>query len=183
MQTLYLFSVVIHIGYPVPVAYISCFVKGHAQFYTLRPHLQIQTQCWGKQTLALIDVWVLTQTEVECRKMEVLWLNHLWIIESRPYLFSIWQLHSLFTWVGCFSLVFHTVACSPLVVWQGHQRKLILTYPSFCCRHPSACYSLFPVWPWCLVLGSWINGCDCIRRKGGWKPSRTQRVTKMQFYT
>lgn len=36
------------------------------------------------------------------RKTEAMWLNHLWIIESSLYLFSIWQLHQLFTKVCSF---------------------------------------------------------------------------------
>lgn len=51
------------------------------------------------------------------------------IIESRPYLFSIWQLRQLLPQVCSFPGCLHAVVCSPLVTWQGRLRRAPLMVP------------------------------------------------------
>lgn len=66
-------------------------------------------------------------------KKEAVWLNHLWIIESRPYLFSIWQLSQLFPLLCTFSWLSSTLACLPSVTWLSISRDALwLSFAGSC---------------------------------------------------
>lgn len=115
------------------------------------PHLQTQTLHSGLQTPTLLSVWAAAQTEVGQREEGSPVVKPLGIIESRPYLFSIWQLHELFPQVCSFPWL--SPLCGPLTTGdlaeaseEAHHGSLLTV--------PLPVPVLYLTWPCSLVSGS-----------------------------